>query len=107
MNLKNKHEKKVYNGDLGEVVSIDLEEKTITITFDGVLHIFDHADLSSFSLAYAMTIHKSQGSEYPAVVIPITMQVCIASRHVLQVNTFKSRHSIASRHVLQVDMYCK
>ena len=67
-------DKDVYNGDLGIVSHIDMEESELTVDFDGREVIYGFTELDELVLAYATTIHKSQGSEYPAVVIPLTMQ---------------------------------
>ncbi|MBR4759856.1 MAG: ATP-dependent RecD-like DNA helicase [Lachnospiraceae bacterium] len=62
----------VYNGDLGKVTRINEQERIIEVEFDdGRLAEYDHDSMENLELAYAMTIHKSQGSEYPAVVIPL------------------------------------
>lgn len=70
----NNYDKEVYNGDIGFIESIDLEENLITINFDGRMVEYDKSELDEVDLAYAISIHKSQGSEYPVVVIPITTQ---------------------------------
>ena len=72
MQTENDYGREVFNGDLGRVVSIDPGEQKMTIEFDGRPIIYPFADLDRVMLAYAVTVHKSQGSEYPAVVIPIT-----------------------------------
>jgi ATP-dependent exoDNAse (exonuclease V) alpha subunit len=66
--------KEVYNGDLGVVSRIDMEESELAVDFDGREVIYGFTELDELVLAYATTIHKSQGSEYPAVVIPLTTQ---------------------------------
>jgi exodeoxyribonuclease V alpha subunit len=71
MQLRNDYDKNVYNGDVGVVASIDSEESTMTARFDDREVAFDLADLDDMALAYACTIHKAQGSEYPAVVVPL------------------------------------
>jgi exodeoxyribonuclease V alpha subunit len=71
MQLKNNYDKGVFNGDLGRIVSIDQEEGEIQIDFYGRLIPYDLEELDEISLAYATSIHKSQGSEYPVVVIPL------------------------------------
>ena len=71
MQLRNDYDKNVYNGDVGLVASIDPEEGAMTVRFDGREVAFDASDLDDLVLAYACTVHKSQGSEYPAVVIPL------------------------------------
>ena len=73
MQLRNNYDKDVFNGDLGFVESVDLEERTLSVNFDGRLVEYDSSELDELTLAYATTIHKSQGSEYPIVVIPVLM----------------------------------
>ncbi len=70
----NNYDKEVFNGDIGRISSIDLDENELTINFDSREVVYDVNELDEIALAYATTIHKSQGSEYPAVVIPIAMQ---------------------------------
>jgi exodeoxyribonuclease V alpha subunit len=74
MQTENNYDKDTYNGDIGIISAIDQEEQEITIDFYGNKVVYDYDDLDQITLAYATTIHKSQGSEYPAVIIPITMQ---------------------------------
>ncbi len=70
----NSYEKEVFNGDIGRIVAIDLEKHTVTVDFYGRAVPYETAELDELTLAYATSIHKSQGSEYPAVVIPLAMQ---------------------------------
>ena len=72
MQTENDYGREVFNGDLGRVVSIDPGEQKMTIEFDGRPISYPFPDLDRVMLAYAVTVHKSQGSEYPAVVIPIS-----------------------------------
>jgi exodeoxyribonuclease V alpha subunit len=74
MQIKNNYDKEVFNGDIGKIARIDLENQEISITFDGRCVDYDYADLDEIVLAYAVSVHKSQGSEYPAVIIPILTQ---------------------------------
>ena len=74
MQTENNYEKEVYNGDIGEIKSIDELEKEVVVTFYGRDIVYDYSDLDQITLAYATTIHKSQGSEYPVVIIPLTTQ---------------------------------
>ena len=71
---ENDYDKDVFNGDIGQVVKIDPLEREVTIRFDQREIVYDFGELDEISLAYAITIHKSQGSEFPAVVIPLAMQ---------------------------------
>jgi exodeoxyribonuclease V alpha subunit len=70
----NNYDKDVFNGDIGFIISANLEESSMQINFDGKIVEYSFNELDEISLAYATTIHKSQGSEYPVVVIPICMQ---------------------------------
>jgi exodeoxyribonuclease V alpha subunit len=74
MQVENDYDKEVYNGDLGFVARIDPEESEIVIEFDGREVTYGFGELDQVVLAYATTIHKSQGSEYPAVVMPVATQ---------------------------------
>lgn len=68
---RNNYDKGVFNGDIGRIVRIDGVSGIVEVDFDGLEAVYDKADLLDLSLAYAVSIHKSQGSEYPVVVIPI------------------------------------
>jgi exodeoxyribonuclease V alpha subunit len=74
MQIENDYDKDVYNGDLGFVSSIDAESGELVVDFDGRDVVYELGELDRLVLAYATTIHKSQGSEYPAVVIPVSTQ---------------------------------
>jgi exodeoxyribonuclease V alpha subunit len=69
----NDYDKEVFNGDIGRVARIDEEEGLVFIDYDGRRVEYETGELDEVSLAYATTVHKSQGSEYPAVVIPLGM----------------------------------
>jgi exodeoxyribonuclease V alpha subunit len=71
---ENDYDKDVFNGDIGQVVKIDPVEREVTIRFDQREVVYDFGELDEISLAYAITIHKSQGSEFPAVITPLAMQ---------------------------------
>ncbi len=74
MQIQNNYDKEVYNGDIGLIQRINKEESEITALFDSKEVTYDFGELDEIVLAYATTIHKSQGSEYPVVVIPLMMQ---------------------------------
>jgi exodeoxyribonuclease V alpha subunit len=74
MQIENDYEKEVYNGDIGYVDKVDLDEGELAATFDGRAVTYGFGELDALVPAYAATIHKSQGSEYPAVVIPVLTQ---------------------------------
>ena len=74
MQIENDYDKDVYNGDIGFVASIDPDEQELTANFDGRAVTYPFGELDELVLCYATTIHKSQGSEYPVVIIPISTQ---------------------------------
>ena len=74
MQLRNNYDKLVFNGDIGPIVEINLQDKTLTVSYFGRYVVYESTECDELVLAYAVTIHKSQGSEYEAVVIPIFMQ---------------------------------
>ena len=74
MQIENDYDKDIYNGDIGMIEDIDLDEGEATVDFDGRTVTFAFGELDTLVPAYAATIHKSQGSEYPAVVIPVLTQ---------------------------------
>jgi exodeoxyribonuclease V alpha subunit len=74
MQVVNDHERQVYNGDLGILRRIDMETGELVVDFEGREVAYGFGELDELVLAYATTVHKSQGSEYPAVVIPVTTQ---------------------------------
>lgn len=73
MQIRNDYDKEVFNGDIGTVTRVDMEERELTVDFDGRAVVYDVTELDELVLAYAVTIHKAQGSEYPIVVMPFTM----------------------------------
>ena len=73
MQIRNDYDKEVFNGDIGTIIKVDMEERALTVLFDEREVVYDVTELDELTLAYAVTIHKSQGSEYPIVVMPFTM----------------------------------
>src|SRR5262249_24115190 len=71
MQTVNNYQKEVFNGDIGRVRAIDPHEQELTVAFEGREVLYDFGELDELVLAYATTIHKAQGAEYPAVVIPL------------------------------------
>jgi exodeoxyribonuclease V alpha subunit len=69
--LRNNYDKNLFNGDIGVVKSVDVAKAALTADFDGNVQTFERGEFGDLALAYAISIHKSQGSEYPVVVIPL------------------------------------
>lgn len=74
MQIRNNYDKDIYNGDIGKILSIDREEQEIGVDYEGKRISYDFTELDEVVLAYAVSVHKSQGSEYPAVVMPLLTQ---------------------------------
>jgi exodeoxyribonuclease V alpha subunit len=74
MQIRNNYDKGVFNGDIGRLIKVDTEEQQVVVDFDGVAVPYELSELDELAHAYACSIHKSQGSEYPAVVILLTTQ---------------------------------
>jgi exodeoxyribonuclease V alpha subunit len=74
MQIRNNYDKEVFNGDIGRITGIDTENQDIIVLFDDRYVTYDYGELDEVVLAYAITVHKSQGSEYPCVVIPLLTQ---------------------------------
>jgi exodeoxyribonuclease V alpha subunit len=92
MQTKNDYERDVFNGDIGSVLSVDPEQRTLHVRFDDRAVEYQDADIEALVLAYATSIHKSQGSEYPAVVIPLsTTHFVMLSRNLLYTGVTRAR----------------
>jgi exodeoxyribonuclease V alpha subunit len=95
MQIENDYEKEVYNGDIAYIDGIDLEESELIVRFDGRVVSYGFGELDALVPAYAATIHKSQGSEYPAVVIPIlTQHYAMLQRNLLYTGITRGRRLV-------------
>lgn len=95
MQIENDYDKEVYNGDVGFVGSIDLDTAEMSIAFDGRSVSYRFGELDQVVLAYATTIHKSQGSEYPVVVIPVlTQHYAMLQRNLLYTGVTRGRRLV-------------
>jgi exodeoxyribonuclease V alpha subunit len=74
MQTENNYDKDVFNGDIGQITHIDAEEREIVVKYDQRDVVYGFGELDEMALAYAITIHKAQGSEFPIVVVPVAMQ---------------------------------
>jgi exodeoxyribonuclease V alpha subunit len=92
MQLRNNYDKEVFNGDIGRVVRVDAPERSLTVRFDGREVSYGEGDLDELTLAYATSIHKSQGSEYPAVVLTmLTGHFVMLSRNLLYTGVTRAK----------------
>jgi len=73
MQIRNNYDKEVFNGDIGMIDVVDVAARNLKVNFDGRIVEYDVTELDELTLAYATTIHKAQGSEYPIVVMPVLM----------------------------------
>lgn len=101
MQLRNNYEKDVYNGDVGTIIHIDKSYYRIFVDFEGKTVTYDKEELNEITLAYAVSVHKSQGSEYSAVVLPLMTQHFI----MLQRNLFYTALTRARRLCVIVGTY--
>ena len=101
MQIRNNYEKDVYNGDIGRVALLDRPNYTVAVDFDGRLVYYQKEDLNELVLAYAISVHKSQGSEYDAVIMPLMTQHFI----MLQRNLFYTALTRAKKMSVIVGTY--
>lgn len=96
MQIKNNYEKGIFNGDIGFIAHVDTEEKEVRVVFDATTVTYSYGDLIELVMAYAITIHKSQGSEYPGVIIPLFMQhYTMLQRNLIYTGITRARHMCA------------
>ncbi len=92
MQIRNNYDLEVFNGDIGRIEAIDEVERTVAVLFDGRVVTFERADLDELVLAYACSIHKAQGSEYPCVVLPVhTQHYVMLQRNLLYTGMTRAR----------------
>ncbi|MCD6389597.1 MAG: ATP-dependent RecD-like DNA helicase [Desulfobulbaceae bacterium] len=92
MQIRNNYDKDVFNGDLGYVTAVDQEERTLTVDFEGRKVLYEGGDLRELVLAYACTVHKAQGSEFPCVIMPIhTCHYPLLQRNLLYTGMTRGR----------------
>ncbi len=92
MQTRNNYDKDVYNGDMGRIAKIDTENQEVWVDVDGRGVVYDFSELDELVLAYAVTVHKAQGSEYPAVVFPLlTQHYMMLQRNLLYTGITRAR----------------
>lgn len=95
MQIKNNYDKEVFNGDIGRITGIDMEDQEVNVSFDGREVAYDFTELDEIVLAYAVSVHKSQGSEYPAVIIPLlTQHYILLQRNLLYTAVTRGRRLV-------------
>jgi exodeoxyribonuclease V alpha subunit len=95
MHLRNNYQKEVFNGEIGFVCALDPEEKQLTVDFEGRQVVYDEAELDELSPAYAISVHKSQGSEYPVIILPmVTHHYIMLQRNLLYTALTRARHMV-------------
>jgi exodeoxyribonuclease V alpha subunit len=96
MQTHNNYQKEVFNGDIGRIVAINDNEREITVEYDGRPVVYDYGELDELSLSFTCTIHKAQGSEYPAVVIPLhTQHYMMLQRNLLYTGVTRGKKLVA------------
>jgi exodeoxyribonuclease V alpha subunit len=95
MHLRNNYQKEVFNGEIGTVESLERGESRLVVAYDGRTVIYDEADLDELTLAYAISVHKSQGSEYPIIVLPlVTQHYVMLQRNLLYTALTRARQMV-------------
>jgi len=115
MHLRNNYQKEVFNGEIGTICALDAAEHRLTVDYEGRSVIYDEADLDELSLAYAISVHKSQGSEYPVIILPmVTQHYIMLQRNLLYTALTRARRMViligspkAVRVAVQADQPCR
>ena len=95
MHLRNNYQKEVFNGEIGAICALDAKEGRLTVDYDGRAVAYEEADLDELTLAYAISVHKSQGSEYPVIVLPmVTHHYIMLQRNLLYTALTRARHMV-------------
>lgn len=95
MHLRNNYQKEVFNGEIGTVVRLDKEHGRLWVDYDGRRVPYDEADLDELTLAYAISVHKSQGSEYPVIILPmVTQHYIMLQRNLLYTALTRARQMV-------------
>lgn len=108
LQLRNNYDKDVFNGDLGRIIEIDADENELFVEFEGNFVTYESSEIDDLNLAYAVSVHKSQGSEYPAVVMPVvTQHYMLLQRNLLYTGLTRARNlaiMVGSKRALQIGL---
>ena len=91
----NNYDLMIFNGDIGHIVSINPSDETVFIDFDGEIKEYDFADMNDVTLAYAITVHKAQGSEFPCVIMPCDFMLRNLSRNLVYTSITRATNKFA------------
>lgn len=95
MQIRNDYDREVFNGDIGRIQEVDVETREVLVAFEGRPVPYDFSDLDELAPAYAVSVHKSQGSEYPAVVIPLlTQHYVLLQRNLIYTAVTRGKHLV-------------
>ena len=95
MQIRNNYDKEVFNGDIGRISAIQTEERQLTVCFDNRSVVYNFNELDEMVLAYAVSVHKSQGSEYPVVILPVlTQHYILLQRNLIYTAVTRGRHLV-------------
>ncbi|MBQ8092186.1 MAG: ATP-dependent RecD-like DNA helicase [Clostridia bacterium] len=107
MQIRNNYDKEVFNGDIGRIMSLDSDEETVQIAFDDRLVEYELSELDEVVLAYATTIHKAQGAEYPVVVMPVMMtHYVMLQRNLLYTGITRAKRGLVLVGTKKAIAYC-
>jgi exodeoxyribonuclease V alpha subunit len=106
MQTVNNYDKSVYNGDIGRVTTIDVIEQTLTVAIDGVSVVYSFLEVDELIHAFAVSVHKAQGAEYPCVVMPVvTPHYLMLQRNLLYTAITRARKLVilvGTRRAIQI-----
>jgi exodeoxyribonuclease V alpha subunit len=95
MQIKNNYDKDVFNGDMGRIISADSRKQQLIVSFDGRLVVYGFSELDELDPAYAVSVHKAQGSEFPAVIMPVhTQHYMMLQRNLLYTGITRGRRLV-------------
>ena len=107
LQIKNDYDKEVFNGDIGTIEQVHTEDQELTVNYDGRSVTYDVSELDELVLAYATTIHKAQGSEYPIVILPVMMtHFVMLQRNLLYTGVTRAKKALVLVGEMKAIWYC-